>query len=421
VRILVVNTADVGGGAERIAAQLVDGYRSAGHHVTFAVGHRHSSTSHVVELPNEARRNFLARALQAASVRPRSPRLQQAMRVAARLAEPARALALSAGAEDMDFPGMPALLELASDVDVVHLHNLHGRFFDLRLLPALARCAPLVLTLHDEWVLTGHCAYTSDCPRFTLGCGRCPDLARYPSVHADRTQQNRALKRRVLAEARPWLTAPSGWLLRQAQQSLAGLPLDMRQVPHGVDTSVFRANRAAARAALGIAHNARVVTYDASASRGFRRPQWAREAVTAWAPVVALEMGSAAESPGPAPGVSYRSLGRLTSEQVATALQAADAYVHPAVADNHPTAVLEALACGTFVVANGVGGIPELLAGGGGIATANGAGALAVALAQWDAKPFRALEARSIDRMTADYLDVLEAARLRSGDLRTPA
>ena len=40
-------------------------------------------------------------------------------------------------------------------------------------------------------------------------------------------------------------------------------------------------------------------------------------------------------------------------------LRAADVYVHPARADTFPLAILEALACGTPVVATRVGGIPE--------------------------------------------------------------
>jgi glycosyltransferase involved in cell wall biosynthesis len=45
--------------------------------------------------------------------------------------------------------------------------------------------------------------------------------------------------------------------------------------------------------------------------------------------------------------------------RVAEHYRAADVYVHAARADTFPTTVLEALACGTPVVASSVGGIPE--------------------------------------------------------------
>ena len=60
---------------------------------------------------------------------------------------------------------------------------------------------------------------------------------------------------------------------------------------------------------------------------------------------------------------SVSSRSRKGAETVAPYYQAADVYLHAAKADNFPRAVLEALCCGTPVVATAVGGIPEQVKG----------------------------------------------------------
>ena len=59
--------------------------------------------------------------------------------------------------------------------------------------------------------------------------------------------------------------------------------------------------------------------------------------------------------------VTLRSEPFASRDRVAETLRGADVYVHATKADNHPLAVLEALACGVPVIAARVGGIPEQL------------------------------------------------------------
>ena len=59
--------------------------------------------------------------------------------------------------------------------------------------------------------------------------------------------------------------------------------------------------------------------------------------------------------------VTLRSEPFQTREEVAKRFRGADLYVHATRADNHPLAVLEALASGVPVIASRVGGIPEQL------------------------------------------------------------
>jgi glycosyltransferase involved in cell wall biosynthesis len=65
------------------------------------------------------------------------------------------------------------------------------------------------------------------------------------------------------------------------------------------------------------------------------------------------------------PGVHLHQLGYVDHERTKVlAYSAADVLVHPALLDNFPNVVMEALACGTPVVGFPVGGMPEMVSPG---------------------------------------------------------
>jgi len=85
-----------------------------------------------------------------------------------------------------------------------------------------------------------------------------------------------------------------------------------------------------------------------------------REYICYWHGVGVLTYNGEAAPPERIGGVAIRFVPYLKDpRKVARYYQAADLYLHPARADTFPTTILEALACGTPVVASAVGGIPE--------------------------------------------------------------
>src|SRR6185503_15620020 len=57
------------------------------------------------------------------------------------------------------------------EADIVHLQLIHAsQFFSLLSLPSMGRQKKLVLTLHDPWMLTGHCVHPIECQRWKIGC-----------------------------------------------------------------------------------------------------------------------------------------------------------------------------------------------------------------------------------------------------------
>src|SRR5262245_46854280 len=171
--ILQVSTYDAIGGAERVAWRLFEAYREQGHRSWLAVGHKLTDDPAVFEIPNGPG-NVLSGV--------------------------GKLIDLYRGVEDFRFPGTWQLLELTPrPPDVIHGHNLHGAYFDLRALPWLSHRVPIVLTLHDAWLLSGHCAHSLDCDRWLIGCGHCPDLTLDPPVRRDAyAHKFRRSRRRVV-------------------------------------------------------------------------------------------------------------------------------------------------------------------------------------------------------------------------------
>ena len=58
------------------------------------------------------------------------------------------------------------------EADIVHLQLIHAsQFFSLLSLPKMGAEKKLLLTLHDPWMLTGHCVHPMECERWKIGCG----------------------------------------------------------------------------------------------------------------------------------------------------------------------------------------------------------------------------------------------------------
>ncbi|RMF39967.1 MAG: glycosyltransferase [Anaerolineae bacterium] len=271
-------------------------------------------------------------------------------------------------------PVPQALLQhsILNQSEVVHLHNLHGYYFNYGALDALATRKPVVWTLHDMWAFTGHCAYAYDCTRWQSGCGNCPLLqgkgralvepaAPLIDCTAAAWRKKRAVYRRTPLE----VVAPSRWLQRLAQASIIGQGRIIHHIPNGIDLEIFKpCEQVKARHQWNIPLNKLVILFSAEKTSNPRKGfAFLREALMQLPNrqnIVLLVMGAGKDTDFP--GFHVIHLGYLKDEYTqAAAYNAADLMVFPSLADNQPLGILESLACGTPVVAFNTGGIPEMV------------------------------------------------------------
>lgn len=366
------------GGAEKIALNLHRAYRDRQQNSYVLAARKTSVDSHILPFDSDAPRhpwfklwNAAALALAPIERVKGIKRLQLVLRNP--LAQPLRTARRSLGHEDFDFPATANLLSLSPEApELLHLHNLHSPagFFDLRQLPRLSAALPTFITLHDAWLLAGHCAHSLDCDRWRTGCGQCPDLSIYPAVARDSTAANWQRKRDILARCRLHVITPSQWLMDRVNGSIVQPAVASAHVIHnGVDLATFcPGDHAAARQSLNLPQDATVLLFAASGIRSnpFKDYRMFRAALARVAAgwqggrLLILALGESDPDEELSPSVTIRHLPFEPEEAVvARHYQAADLYLHPARADTFPTTVLEALACGLPVVATRVGGIPE--------------------------------------------------------------
>jgi glycosyltransferase involved in cell wall biosynthesis len=372
--ILLVNCLDSKGGASGIAVDLFRGFLAAGHEAWLAVANKTLQDERVLAMPDppalrawESFCRVLAdRLVGRTGFLGDLPGLARFVR--GQLAHPVRAWHENRGLEVFNHPGSRALLNrLPARPDVIHCHNLHHGYFDLNLLPAWSSRHPVVLTLHDAWLLGGHCVHSFQCERWRAGCGRCPGMDIYPPLKKDATARNLGRKKAIYSRSRLYVTTPSRWLLDKVEASVLASGTRMsRVIPNGVDTGVFcEGDKMAARRRLGLPEEAFIPLFVAEDPREnlwkdypTLKRAFARLSGRFSRRTVLLALGGSQSDNDL--GGEVRILPFVNDPAlVAEYYRAADVYAHPAKAETFPTVILEAMACGTPVVASAVGGIPE--------------------------------------------------------------
>ena len=366
--VLMVNSSAGGGGAAAVAGDLARTFRKRGHRCQMVVGHlaRPIEGVSLVPVGHPTIQSALDCAIRSLAERPFTRRLTAVLkRAKERLERPEAA----AGRDYVGPTGSWRILDASRRApDIVHTHNLHSGAFDLRALPAISAKAPVAMTLHDAWMVSGHCAHSFACIRWKTGCGECPDLSIQIALPFDRSAENWREKAAIYRRCRLHVATPSRWLMDRVEQSMLwpGI-VDSRVIPNGVDRSQFRpGSRAQERRALGLPADAAILLF---AANGIRQNIWkdyplleaaiARLDVTPGRKVLFLALGE--EGPTQMAGATEMRFVPAVPAGAAMAAyyRAADLYVHAARADNFPNVVIEALACGTPVVSTAVGGIPE--------------------------------------------------------------
>jgi glycosyltransferase involved in cell wall biosynthesis len=217
---------------------------------------------------------------------------------------------------------------------------------------------PLVWTLRDMWPLTGGCHYSGNCTRFLTGCGRCPQLGSRSDADITSWQWNRKL--RAWRDVPVNIVAPSNWMADCAMKSPLMRGKQISMIPNGVDVSRFKPiERAAARAAWNLPMDSKVILFGAINSTSDPRKGFSylaealgQLAKAGWdKKAVAVVFGASTDKKIDV-GLPLLNVGTLEDDvSLAMLYSAADVMVVPSIQENAGKTAIEAMSCGTPVVA----------------------------------------------------------------------
>jgi len=245
--------------------------------------------------------------------------------------------------------------------DIIHLHNIHGYYLHIPIFfEYLAHCGkPVVWTLHDCWIMTGHCTHfvNINCRKWETGCFNCPIYKEYPaSWFWDRAKQNYAIKREIFNSVPNLHLIPvSEWLKELLKRSFLKHQ-DIKVINNGIDLNVYNTKKKERKdGRFKIIGVASVWTPTKGLKDFFALRDLLDENYEIT--LVGVNKKLMQSLPKGIKGIvrtdSVQELVNLYSES--------DLLFNTTYADTFPMVNIEALACGTPVLTYKTGGSPEIL------------------------------------------------------------
>ena len=336
-RILYVNTRFYGGGAEKIARQLYEGVQKDPRFETFFLEGRETEGSDWYIYP---KRGFFKYINSVKSY-------------------------ISNNQRKVDEYAYKRIINIITtyEIDIIHFHNIHGNYMGIEDILEIQKYCKIVWTLHDMWLLTGHCAQPINCSKWIVEeCNQCNRLDLYPMVRKDISNKMYKIKERVTKECNITYILPSRWIFEKCQDSFIN-EKDRLLIYNGINTTIYTPQRKdILRDKYNVKRDKFVIVMGSSdlksSYKGMDIILEALERLEDKDRFSLVIFGNNEVKVGEE--YEYHYMGYINDEiKMRDIYSLGDVFILPSIAETFGCAITESFAVGTPVIASNVGGISE--------------------------------------------------------------
>lgn len=349
MKILIVNTSDIDGGAARAAYRLHKALLSSGVDSQMLVQNKTSDDYTVLNENKKANKylNKLRPILDSLSVRFYKNRTKT-------LFSPS-------------FLPFSNIVDRINEInpDIVHLHWICGGMIRIEDIARIK--APIVWSLHDMWAFTGGCHYDEECKAYEKECGNCKVLGSQKENDLSRKVFKR--KQKVFNNKKDiTIVGLSNWLNECSKSSTLLKNKNHINLPNPIDTDIFKPfDKNLSRELWNLPKDKKLILFGAIGAtsdprKGFKQLSIAIQNLDKNLNIEFVVFGSSKPQNAPDLGFKTHYLGSLHDDvSLVTLYSAVDVMIVPSLQEAFGQTASEAMACETPVVAFGATGLLDIV------------------------------------------------------------